>query len=229
MKRTISEADTVRLVLLAQQGDNAAAEELLLAHFGLIRRVLKNPRRPETHLEIEDLEQEGRLGLLEAIKHFKPERGAKFSTFATWRIYGRVKRALRHDGLILLPTDRTFEEEGKMPRVAMSLDARLADGRNMAEGGHTAQTFGDYLQAPDDTEAEIIARLDAADLRAMVDEIPIRERTAISLHYGLDGEGSRTLKEIATLLGCSSSQSHNLVARGLRRLRALAREKGERP
>lgn len=50
---------------------------------------------------IEDLMQQAYLGLYEAVQHFKPEEGAKFSTYAIYWIRQSIRRYLDHCGRVL--------------------------------------------------------------------------------------------------------------------------------
>lgn len=63
-------------------------------HFGLVRAVCRRFREIGALLE-DDLFQIGCIGLVKASRTFDAKRGVKFSTFATWCIYGEVSGAVR--------------------------------------------------------------------------------------------------------------------------------------
>lgn len=73
---------------------------------GNIRYVQMLARRygPKKHLTVDDLVQEGMIGLLRATDLFDPERGFRFKTYATWWIEQRMQRAIADDDrLVRLP------------------------------------------------------------------------------------------------------------------------------
>ncbi|WP_052889213.1 sigma-70 family RNA polymerase sigma factor [Thermogemmatispora carboxidivorans] len=59
--------------------------------------------REQAALDLADLIQEGNLGLIEAARHYDPERGTQFSTYATWWIRQAILRAIRAADTIRLP------------------------------------------------------------------------------------------------------------------------------
>ena len=85
------------LILLANSGDRAAEEQLALRY----TRLVKICSRPFFLVggDVEDLIQEGMLGLLSAIREFDPSMNATFKTYAEIcvkrRIYSAIKMALR--------------------------------------------------------------------------------------------------------------------------------------
>ena len=81
------------LCSLAQQGD-AAAEEILACRY---RSLVKACARPHVLVggDSEDLIQEGMIGLLSAIRTFRPDRDAAFATYARVCIHNRIAMALR--------------------------------------------------------------------------------------------------------------------------------------
>ncbi|MDW8106892.1 MAG: sigma-70 family RNA polymerase sigma factor [Armatimonadota bacterium] len=73
---------------------------------------------------IEDLIQEGYLGLLNALDLFNPEKGVKFTTYATHLIIGQIKHYLRDKGKIIKEPAWLQELNSKINRVINELSAR---------------------------------------------------------------------------------------------------------
>lgn len=90
----LSEDLTRTLIERAQAGDRDAADELLAHNERLVYRVCQKYYRTGAtgDSSIDDLMQEGRMGLLRAIEKFELARNIKFSTYATWWIRQRVRR-----------------------------------------------------------------------------------------------------------------------------------------
>lgn len=71
-------------------------EQFVLEYRPLVKKIaLHIKRKLPSHVEVEDLFQSGFIGLLEARKHFKPNMGASFETYASIRIRGSIIDALR--------------------------------------------------------------------------------------------------------------------------------------
>lgn len=83
------EKDLARRV---QQGDHDAKAQLAAANLRLVVSIAK--RYSGMGLPLLDLIQEGNVGLMRAIEKFDPERGFKFSTYATWWIRQAITRAI---------------------------------------------------------------------------------------------------------------------------------------
>lgn len=105
------------------QGDLEAQQRLIEANLRLVIRVAKGYARRECPLL--DLIQEGNLGLIHATEKFDPERGFRFSTYATYWIRQAVRRSMPvHARTIHLP-DRTVEDINKMNRVVQEISQAL--------------------------------------------------------------------------------------------------------
>ncbi|MBW2466084.1 MAG: RNA polymerase factor sigma-32 [Deltaproteobacteria bacterium] len=84
--RLLSDEETVELVIrYQQQGDQEAGNELVTANLRLVVKVAGDFQKFWTNNFL-DLVQEGNIGLIKAIKKFEPERGIKFSYYATFWI-----------------------------------------------------------------------------------------------------------------------------------------------
>ena len=80
-----------------------------------LKRHTKGARTVGTMLTFNDLVQEGNLGLMEAAERFEPERGFRFSTYATWWVKQRINQCISDSSRVIrLPahgtsiTDRVF-------------------------------------------------------------------------------------------------------------------------
>jgi RNA polymerase primary sigma factor len=79
-----------------QSGDEMALNELVRSNLRLVISIAKYYR--DQGLEMEDLIQEGTVGLIQAAKKFNPTLGYRFSTYATWWIRQAVARAVANKG-----------------------------------------------------------------------------------------------------------------------------------
>ena len=77
------------------RGDGRSRARLIEAYQPLVFKIATHLRLREGILM--DMIQEGTVGLIEAVERFDPGRGVRFSTFATYRIRGRVLNALRSE------------------------------------------------------------------------------------------------------------------------------------
>ncbi|MBR4270572.1 MAG: SigB/SigF/SigG family RNA polymerase sigma factor [Clostridia bacterium] len=94
----ISYEETIKLVALAQEGNDEAKEKLINENYPLVKSVIRRYRGKG--VEYEDLFQLGCVGFVKAINNFDPKFNVRFSTYAVPLIAGEVKRFLRDDGYI---------------------------------------------------------------------------------------------------------------------------------
>jgi RNA polymerase sigma factor (sigma-70 family) len=82
-----------------QAGDKEAERRLVEANLRLVVRISRRYLR--RGLSLLDLIEEGNLGLLQAARKFRPDRGTRFSTYATWWIRQAVVRALANQARVI--------------------------------------------------------------------------------------------------------------------------------
>ena len=110
------EADLARA---AQAGDEQARSALSEANLRLVVSVAK--RYVGRGLPFLDLIQEGNLGLMKAAEKFEPERGFKFSTYATWWIRQAITRAIADQGRTIRIPVHLVESINRVKKTAGEL------------------------------------------------------------------------------------------------------------
>jgi RNA polymerase primary sigma factor len=119
----LTRAEEVDLSKRAKAGDERARKRLIEKNLRLVVSVAKKYRG--MGLPFEDLIQEGNIGLMKAVDKFDPDRGWRFSTYATWWVRQAVQRAVADKGrTIRIPVHRG-DKLRKMARVYNELSAEM--------------------------------------------------------------------------------------------------------
>lgn len=90
----LSAEDEIRYARLVRQGDFAARQKMIERNLRLVVNIAKH--YVGRGLQLLDLIEEGNLGLIHALEKFDPERGFRFSTYATWWIRQSIERAIMY-------------------------------------------------------------------------------------------------------------------------------------
>lgn len=172
------------------QGDVDSRLRLIEAYQPLVFKLVMQIRPPDVLLM--DMLQEGTVGLIEAVERFDPMRGVRFSTFATYRVRGRVLNSLRRGR----PVEYSLEQDGQSE---MPLATRLADPES------------------DDALVEVEDDAMLAQIWQAVRELPERERAILRATY----VESRDPRRVAAELRISLSHFYRLHKQALEHMRHL--------
>ncbi len=242
----LTAAEEVELAQRIERGDLAAKERMINSN---LRLVVSQARRYQGHgLPMEDLVQEGMLGLIRAVEKFDWRRGFKFSTYGTLWIRQALQRGLQNHGRTIRLPVHVAQRQTKVRKVESELSTKLgreptddeiaaeaklpveevAELRELTRGltsldqpvGEDGETaFGDLLSSEQPEPAEEVETAERQELiNGAVDELPEGERNVIRLRFGLAGAEPLNLRQTGIELGIPLARARELEQQGLSRL-----------
>ncbi len=233
-------AELIRLVYLAQGGDEDAGARIIEENSGLIWSVVRHFLGRGT--DAEDLYQLGCVGFIKALKGYDGAFETQFSTYAVPKIAGEIRRFLRDDGTVKV--SRGLKEQAQLIRNArLRLEQKLGREPVLSELSHetglsaediaVAETAGmavDSLQRESGEDGLTLENalgtpgieegiVEKIALHEAVSDLPERERKVILLRYFKN----LTQQQAARVLGISQVQVSRIERRAVESLREYMR------
>jgi RNA polymerase primary sigma factor len=235
----------------ARGGDESARGELIQSNLRFVVKMALNYRN--SGLSLEDLVQEGNLGLIEAVEKFDPERGCRLTTYASWWIRLALQRAVEQKSRqVRIPINK-FESLRKLKAYRSRFLTRYGRTATSEEAAQHLKLTVDNVDDLDELDNQclsldtpldedhaaadqFLADTDATDpgdtilagemgdcVDSLMEVLTEKERLIINKRFGLGDEGSKGLSLRQT------GQIVGLSAEGVRRIEEQALRKLRHP
>jgi RNA polymerase nonessential primary-like sigma factor len=237
----------------ALRGDEASRQRMIKSNLRLVVKIAR--AYVNRGLPLLDLIEEGNLGLIHAVGKFDPERGFRFSTYATWWIRQAIERAIMNQsGAVRLPihvikdincclrASRKLHNQGN--RAPSAADIARHMGRDVAQvlrllELHERVTIGsasgddnngplERLKALPDAEPPRCVEKDRMEklLDRWVCELGDKQRAVLERRFGLHGYRRATLEQIGKELGVTRERVRQIQLEALKNLRNMLEGQG---
>lgn len=238
----------------ALMGDLDARRKIIVSNLRLVVKIAR--RYSNRGMALLDLIEEGNLGLIHSVKKFDPERGFRFSTYATWWIRQSIERALMNQTrTIRLPIHvvkelnlclRTarkiaynLDHEPKIEEIALHLgkpigavDRTLCLNFNITSIDPLLSTDSprgtSNFAADDDMGPEELLHSSEVEQSVIrsLYKLGAKHRDVLARRFGLLGYEAETLEDVGEAIGVTRERVRQIQVEGLRQLRRLLQEEG---
>ncbi len=249
----LTASEEVKFARLIQKGDESARHRMIESNLRLVVKIAR--RYINRGLPMLDLIEEGNLGLIHAVKKFDPERGCRFSTYATWWIRQTIERGIMNQSrTVRLPihvikeinacirASRTIRQiQNSHPtagEIAEYLGKEVADVERLL-ALHERVTI--YSSSSDDErgpleslparhDAEPAQRAQQERVNTILDrwifELGDKQRAVVERRYGLHGHRRLTLEQIGDEIGVTRERVRQIQLEALGNLRSMMESHG---
>ena len=232
-----------------RSGDAEARRELIVSNLRLVLSIARS--YAGRGVALMDIVEEGNLGLIRAVEKFNPDRGFRFSTYASYWIKQAMARAVANQGRTIRIPFHVYQLVNRYTRLmvresqaAANSDAELARRlhcterkahlvRNLVMGilsldllmsqGAMKELYATEENRVGQTPEDVVAlQLEHEQVHRLMDKLSERERAVLRIRYGFESAGEfQTLQETGRAFGVTRERARQIEMKALRKLRLL--------
>ena len=241
----------MELASKSRQGDIQARDKLIRAHLKFVVSVARKYRNQG--LPLQDLINEGNIGLIKAAEKFDETRGIRFISYAVWWIRQSIVQALAEEaGIVRVPLQQvnthnrvnrvskqfvqTNERWPSNEELAIMLDMSSDKVSQSANTGRSLSVDAKLAQGENTTLLDVLVNDDAPmadglladktlmnDLEQSLATLDERQKTVVRMCYGI-GEEQFSMAEIGERLGITRERVRQIRDKALRKLRKNSKD-----
>lgn len=247
----LSPAEEIELSKKVKEGDTEALNKLIVANLKFVVSVASKYRIPG--IALEDLINEGNIGLIKAAHRFDETRGFKFISYAVWWIRQSILQFISEQGRTVRLPANIARGVSQMKKQSIELEQmyerqptieELADVMEISEkevlnfvkfnikkisvdqqvGRDNMTPLRDIIISEDQRpEAQMMKESLISEVIRALKTIPEREAEILRMYFGIGQDRSLTLEEIGNSVNLTRERVRQLKKRAIQRLQHAAR------